>query len=48
MVSHRAWTLRGMDRIYVFDEGRIVEEGRYEDLLAAGGRFAEIFKEQAG
>lgn len=48
VVSHRAWTLRGMDRIYVFDEGRIVEEGRYEDLLAAGGRFAEIFKEQAG
>ncbi|MDF1487526.1 ABC transporter ATP-binding protein [Tessaracoccus caeni] len=48
VVSHRAWTLRGMDRIYVFDEGRVIEEGRYEELLAAGGRFAEIFKEQAG
>ncbi|MFT3887360.1 MAG: ABC transporter ATP-binding protein [Arachnia sp.] len=48
VVSHRAWTLRGMDRIYVFDEGRVVEEGRYEELLAASGRFAEIFKEQAG
>lgn len=36
-----------MDRIYVFDEGRIVEEGRYDDLLAAGGRFTEIFREQA-
>ncbi|MFT3887090.1 MAG: ABC transporter ATP-binding protein [Arachnia sp.] len=47
VVSHRAWTLRGMDRIYVFDGGRIVEEGRYEDLLAAGGRFSEIFREQA-
>ena len=47
VVSHRAWTLRGMDRIYVFDEGRIVEEGRYDDLLAAGGRFTEIFREQA-
>lgn len=47
VVSHRAWTLRGMDRIYVFDEGRVVEEGRYEDLLAAGGRFSEIFREQA-
>ncbi len=47
VVSHRAWTLRGMDRIYVFDDGRVVEEGRYEDLLAAGGRFAEIFREQA-
>ena len=47
VVSHRAWTLRGMDRIYVFDEGRIVEEGQYEDLLTAGGRFTEIFREQA-
>lgn len=47
VVSHRAWTLRGMDRIYVFDEGRVVEEGRYDDLLAAGGRFSEIFAEQA-
>lgn len=47
VVSHRAWTLRGMDRIYVFDDGRVVEEGRYEDLLARGGRFAEIFREQA-
>ncbi|HJE51415.1 MAG TPA: hypothetical protein K8V15_05475 [Tessaracoccus flavescens] len=47
VVSHRAWTLRGMDRIYVFDGGRVVEEGRYEDLLAAGGRFEEIFREQA-
>ncbi|MBK7819553.1 MAG: ABC transporter ATP-binding protein [Tessaracoccus sp.] len=47
VVSHRAWTLRGMDRIYVYDEGQVVEQGRYEDLLAAGGRFAEIFREQA-
>lgn len=47
VVSHRAWTLRGMDRIYVFDEGRIVEQGRYDELLAAGGRFSEIFAEQA-
>lgn len=47
VVSHRAWTLREMDHIYVFDHGRIVEDGRYDDLLAAGGRFAEIFAEQA-
>lgn len=47
VVSHRAWTLRGMDRIYVFDHGRVVEQGRYDELLSAGGRFAEIFREQA-
>ena len=47
VVSHRAWTLRAMDRIHVFDQGRIVESGTYEELVGAGGRFAEIFAEQA-
>ncbi|MER7604417.1 ABC transporter ATP-binding protein [Nocardioides sp. NPDC127503] len=46
VVSHRAWTLRGMDRIYVFDAGRIVQCGTYDELLAAPGRFAEIFADQ--
>lgn len=46
VVSHRAWTLRDMDRIYVFDEGRVVQHGRYEELIAQPGRFAEIFAEQ--
>lgn len=48
VVSHRAWTLRGMDEILVVDEGRVVERGRYDELLLRGGRFAEIFAEQAG
>lgn len=43
VVSHRAWTLRTMDRIYVMDEGHIVQQGRYEELLRRPGRFAEIF-----
>lgn len=47
VVSHRAWTLKGMDHIYVFDHGCIVEDGSYDELLRAGGRFAEIFAEQA-
>ncbi|MFE6509296.1 ABC transporter ATP-binding protein [Nocardioides sp. NPDC057767] len=46
VVSHRAWTLRGMDRIYVFDNGRIVQCGTYDELLASPGRFAEIFADQ--
>lgn len=46
VVSHRAWTLKGMDHIYVFDGGRIVDDGTYDQLLARGGRFAEIFAEQ--
>ncbi|WP_433022031.1 ATP-binding cassette domain-containing protein [Kribbella sp. CA-294648] len=49
VVSHRAWTLREMDRIYVIDGGRVVQEGRYEELLAVPeGRFARIFEGQAG
>jgi ATP-binding cassette subfamily B protein len=48
VVSHRAWTLTEMDRIYVIDEGAVVEQGTYGDLLARpGGRFAEIFADQA-
>ena len=47
VVSHRAWTLRGMDEILVVDEGRVIERGRYDELLGRGGRFTEIFAEQA-
>ncbi len=47
VVSHRAWTLREMDRIYVLDEGVVVQQGRYDELLAEdGGRFAQMFREQ--
>jgi ATP-binding cassette, subfamily B, bacterial len=46
VVSHRAWTLRGMDRIYVLDDGRIVESGSFDQLVSAGGRFAALFRSQ--
>ena len=47
LVSHRAWTLRGVDRIYVLDEGRLVEQGGFTELLARpGSRFAELFRNQ--
>ncbi|GAA1488436.1 ATP-binding cassette domain-containing protein [Brachybacterium sacelli] len=46
VVSHRAWTLRGMDRIHLLDEGRIVESGDFEELAAPGTRFSEIFAQQ--
>ena len=32
------------DRVIVMDEGRIVERGRHDDLLAAGGRYAEMWQ----
>jgi ATP-binding cassette subfamily B protein len=46
VVSHRAWTLKEMDRIYVVDGGRVVQEGSYAELVAVPeGRFAQIFEE---
>jgi ATP-binding cassette subfamily B protein len=48
VVSHRAWTLKDMDRIYVIDGGAVVQEGTYADLVSQrDGRFAEIFAGQA-
>ena len=46
VVSHRAWTLRHVDRIYVFENGQIVEQGPYDQLLQNDGVFARLFKQQ--
>ncbi|MEU8223186.1 ABC transporter ATP-binding protein [Kribbella sp. NPDC048915] len=48
VVSHRAWTLRGMDRIYVIDAGAVVQQGTYDELMNhPDGRFARLFATQA-
>ncbi|WP_159096593.1 ABC transporter ATP-binding protein [Miniimonas sp. S16] len=46
LVSHRAWTLRAVDRIYVLDGGRVVEHGSYRALVAADGPFSRLFRNQ--
>ncbi|NIL99912.1 MAG: ATP-binding cassette domain-containing protein [Acidobacteria bacterium] len=45
-ITHRPSTLTEMERIVVLDDGRIVEEGSHEELLALGGTYARIFERQ--
>jgi ATP-binding cassette subfamily B protein len=47
LVSHRFSTVRSADRIYVLDGGQIIEAGDHEQLMARGGRYAELFELQA-
>jgi len=47
VISHRFGSVRRAHRIAVLDEGRIVELGSHEELLAADGAFAEMFRVQA-
>jgi ABC-type transport system involved in cytochrome bd biosynthesis fused ATPase/permease subunit len=47
-IAHRLSTLRSMDRLVVLDRGRIVEEGTHEDLLAARGAYAALWRRQSG
>lgn len=46
-VSHRFSTVRSADRIYVLHEGRVVEHGDHDTLMALDGTYAELFRLQA-
>jgi ATP-binding cassette subfamily B protein len=47
LISHRFSTVRMADRIVVLEGGRLVEEGNHSQLVARGGRYAEMFEMQA-
>ena len=46
VIAHRLSTVRAADLILVVEEGRVVERGRHDDLLAASGRYAELYRTQ--
>jgi glucan exporter ATP-binding protein len=46
VIAHRLSTIRNATRILVFDNGRVIENGTFDELVAKGGRFAELAKAQ--
>ena len=47
-IAHRLSTAEGADEIFVFDAGRVVERGGHASLVAAGGRYAELYRSWLG
>ncbi|MBQ7203254.1 MAG: NHLP bacteriocin export ABC transporter permease/ATPase subunit [Eubacterium sp.] len=46
VIAHRLSTIKNCDRIIVLDKGKIVEDGKYEELIEKGGLFAELVERQ--
>jgi ATP-binding cassette subfamily B protein len=46
VIAHRLSTIRSADQILVVDDGRIVESGTHAELLALGGRYADLYRTQ--
>jgi ABC-type multidrug transport system fused ATPase/permease subunit len=44
VIAHRLSTIREADQLIVFDHGRIVEQGTWEDLEASGGAFQQLLR----
>ena len=46
VIAHRLSTVRAADRILVLEAGHVVESGTHAELLAGGGRYAELYETQ--
>jgi len=48
VIAHRLSTVRSADRIITFERGRLVEDGTHDELIRTGGRYATLYRLQAG
>jgi ATP-binding cassette subfamily B protein len=46
VIAHRLATIRNADRIFVFQDGKIIEQGSFDELVKQNGRFAELARAQ--
>ncbi len=47
-IAHRLSTIAHMDRIVVMDQGKVIEDGTHDELLASGGIYSELWSRQSG
>lgn len=47
-IAHRLSTIAALDRLVVMDQGRIIEQGSHQELLAKGGVYARLWQRQSG
>ena len=48
IIAHRLSTIKRCDRIYVMEQGKIIEEGNHDNLLELNGKYARLWRQQVG